>query len=128
MADLGIDLSCATDLERSMRTVSGQRALAQALLRRLQTPRGGLFCDEDYGFDLRELVNTGFEARDLFRFRVAIEAELEKDPRVAAARATLTPDGTGGLRLALQVESAEGPFDLVLSVSALSVELLTPSA
>ena len=59
MTDIGTDLYCISDLDPAGRTVSGPEALAQAIARRLQTPRGALAAigdDPDYGLDLRDYV------------------------------------------------------------------------
>ena len=57
--DLGTDIStpAALDIDPSFATVSGATCLAQALARRLVTPRGTLLDDAGYGTDLRSYLN-----------------------------------------------------------------------
>ena len=54
---LGVDLAWpGNDIDAGGAYVSGVAALTQALLRRLTTPRGGLFYDPNYGTDIRAWV------------------------------------------------------------------------
>ena len=98
--------------------------LAEALARRLMTPRGGLFYAPEYGTDLRAYL--GEPITDGVRYEIERMAALEaaRDPRVHSATATLTAAGPDGLRLRLDVTTEAGPFALVLRVDALTVEVL----
>ena len=123
MADFGIDLSSSPDLDFGL--VTGRRALAEALLRRLSTPRGSLVSDLDYGFDLRLLMNEALGADDLARVQMAMEAELEKDERVGSVSSRLDFDAQRErARVTVAVATAGGPFQFVLGVDRVSVELL----
>lgn len=127
MADLGTDISCVDDLAPSFATVSGTLALSQAIARRLITPRGGLFYDEDYGIDLRAYLNAGIARGTGFAFRLGaqIEAECLKDERVETVAAAVTfDDANEKLTVALNGVASTGPFRLTLSVTSLTVELL----
>lgn len=128
-ADYGIDVSCVDDLDPTFALVSGPVALAQALARRLATPRGGLFYDGTYGYDLRAILNASVEDfGGTFAIASAVEAECMKDERVARAGATVSFNrGTEKLTVAVAIEGSEGPFDLVLSVDAVTVEILAPT-
>jgi phage baseplate assembly protein W len=53
---LGIDISATAELNAAFSLVSGRRALAEACIRRLTTPRGGLFYAPNYGTDVREML------------------------------------------------------------------------
>ena len=66
MATFGTDISTpdAADLDPYFGTVSGWRALAQAIGRRLITPRGSLIDDEAYGFDVRSRLNGALTPSD----------------------------------------------------------------
>lgn len=124
--DYGVDVDCVEDLDPAFGLVSGNKAVAQALLRRFSTPRGGLFYDRTYGYDLRAFCNADLHAHELFAIAASVEAEAERDERVSSARADVTFDApTGRLRVSLRVVGSEGPFALVLDVSAVTVELLT---
>lgn len=123
--DYGSDVDCVSDLDPTFALVTGPRAVAQAIARRLSTPRGGLHYDGTYGYDLRSLLNTGIEPGDTFRIAAAVEAQCVADERVVSATATvLFDETTERLRVLVDGELAEGPFSLVLGVSAVTVELL----
>jgi hypothetical protein len=126
--DLGTDIRALDDLSPQMNLQSGLPNLGEAIARRLQTPRGGLFYEPNYGIDVRSWLNEAMTADDVFRAKVAIEAECEKDERVLAADATVTlnqPQQT--LTISLQLTLASGPFRLVLSVDQVSVTILETS-
>jgi phage baseplate assembly protein W len=126
MSALGVDLYCISDLDAAGRTVSGNEALAQALARRLQTPRGSLAAigdDADYGLDLRDYVGedtgTGAEAE----IEAAVRAECLKDERVRDVDVTAVIRDRA-LTVSLRVASTAGVVRLVLAVSAVTVDLL----
>jgi phage baseplate assembly protein W len=102
---------------------SGNANLAEAIARRLMTPRGGLFYDQTYGIDLRAFLNEAITDARLRQIESEAAAEATKDPRVEGATATaaLVNDR---LTLSLELETGAGPFPLVLAVSDLTVEIL----
>ena len=128
MVDLGTDISTYPDLDPLFAPISGSRVLAEALLRRFQTPRGGLFYDPDYGTDLRAWLNDSFDANaeGMARLAAAVEAEANKDERVGRATASVSLDlSTNRMTITLRVEPREGvAFRLVLDVSQVSVALI----
>lgn len=127
MADFGTDISAVDDLDRDFTLVSGETTLAQALARRLQTPRGGLFYDPDYGYDVRELLLESLTAARISQAQAAISAECVKDERVVTATAAITFNAAEeSLTIEVEIETADGTFDLVLSVDNVTVELLSP--
>jgi phage baseplate assembly protein W len=123
---LGTDISATTGLAPSFELVTGQRLLGEALHRRLTTQRGTLFYAPNYGTDVREALLARLDETRLAVWRSRIEAECRKDARVMNARATLAFDlgAERRLTIAIEVETAEGPFRLAVAVSAVSVELL----
>ena len=121
LPDLGTDLRALADLDARVPIQGGLRNLGEALARRLQTPRGGLFYAPDYGTDIRAWLNESFTPASFFRAKVAVEAECEKDERVKAATATVRLGLNQTLVIELLVELAQGPFRLVLSVDQVSV-------
>jgi phage baseplate assembly protein W len=124
MSELGTDISGTFD--GRMRLVSGTANLVAALVRRLQTPRGGLFYAPDYGTDLRAWLNESFTSQRIFTLRAAVVAECEKDPRVESVLCRATYDSAAELlTVEIQGTAADGPFELVLAVTALSVEVLS---
>lgn len=126
MATLGSDISCYPDLDAAETIVSGRTALAQAIARRLTTPRGALFYDGHYGTDLRLFLSEGFAQDTPARSAAAIEAECRKDERVSGAAAAVTFNAAAqSLKLSISLDTGDGPFTLTLSVTALTVALLT---
>jgi phage baseplate assembly protein W len=125
VTDFGIDIACVSDIDPGWQLVSGRPALAQALARRLSTPRGGLFYARTYGYDLRQWINADISDVDVFAIQATVEAECERDPRVRRASAVvLFSPASQSMRVSIAVVDADGPFDLVLAVSAVTVEIL----
>lgn len=121
----GVDIACVTDIGKTSVLVGGFINLGYALARRLMTPRGGLFYDPDYGTDVREFLNETIDDPQLKAIDAAIKGELEKDPRVLRAKGATTFNyQTMTLISAIEIETAEGPFDLVLGISSLTVSIL----
>ncbi len=60
----------------------------------------------------------------LEEMRILVEQEAEKDSRVRFAEARVDPEPGHRVRVALRLETDEGPVDLVLSVDRVSVEVL----
>jgi hypothetical protein len=119
--EYGTDFACVEDLDAKLSLASGPRMVAEAVVRRLSTPRGGLWYDPAYGTDLRGYLNGASS-----RFRVASDVEREalKDERVAAAAASVTRSAST-LSVAIELTLETGvTFDLTLSVSELTVELV----
>lgn len=131
MADLGSDIATVfkdgnADVDPTGAEVSGRLCLAQALVRRLLTPRGRLIDDPDYGYDLTGEINDDIDASDLARIRAGVEGELAKDERVVSVIAELTYARKGGiLTVNITVEDSAGPFQLVLAVTSVTVSVIT---
>lgn len=123
--ELGIDVACILDADSTWSLVSGKANLARALARRLSTPRGGLFYAPDYGLDVRLYLHADLGAAELANLGPAIEDECEKDERVESCSADVSYSfETRVLTIKLAVTTAEGPFELILAVSQLTVEVL----
>jgi phage baseplate assembly protein W len=123
MSVLGIDLLCHPDLGASGELVSGRALLGQDLANRFTTPRGGLFYAPGYGFDLRALLSETLTDTRLQSLPAEIAAEALKDERINAATVAVSLAGET-LEVLIDLQDAQGPFRLVLAVSALSVALL----
>jgi phage baseplate assembly protein W len=126
---LGSDIHAVTDLDGAFRVVSGRLAHAQAIARRLGTPRGDLERigdDPDYGTDLRAYVGADVGPRVVFEVQSAVEREALKDERTLSASAVATFAGDA-LMVALRLADADGPFSLTLAVSDVTVSVLKVS-
>lgn len=123
MADLGTDIHCVSDMEPTLRVISGREALAHAIARRLQTPFGGLWYDPDYGYDLRQFCSG--QLTQASTIASSVELEALKDERVLDAKAAVTVVGKT-LDVKVTLTDGLGPFTLVIGVDALTLQLLNP--
>ena len=125
----GSDISGAYDLDPNMAEVRGLTTLAlgQSIVRRLDTPRGSLPDDKDFGIDLRSYVNRGVTAQDVRALGGQIQNELRKDDRIRTAAIVVRSNATGSeLRIEISIEPFDatlGGFTLTLSASSAAVLL-----
>jgi uncharacterized membrane protein len=110
------------DVSNALEIVSGRTALMQAIARRLVTPRGGLFYDADYGYDVRQFLSGNTVGVSAIASQV--EAEAEKDERVAQVSAKVTVSGSQIL-VRLAVADGGGPFVFTLAISNVTATILT---
>lgn len=124
--DLGTDLDLSNDIGLRWKLVSGRRNLANAVVRRLSTPRGSMFYDLNYGYDLRGSLSRGFTTVQLGALKGDISTEVEKDERVQkCVVGTVAATTTNTLTVELRITDVTGKtFDLILSVNGVSVDLL----
>jgi phage baseplate assembly protein W len=126
--DYGLDLACTDDLTNDMAEVTGLANVAQALYRRIITTRGALIDDPAYGFAISNLVDDSQTARQAAVIASSIDAEFEKDERVLSSttEGRFERDKGAAWRYiaASVVTTADGPFQLVLAVSQVTVEIL----
>lgn len=120
MADLGSDIAGVTDLDPALSIVTGRRALAEAIMRRLTSRKGSLPDDEDYGYDLRLLIGSAVTREQVEQ---GVRSQVFADERVEDAEVTVTFIGET-IQVDLRITDGDGPFSLVLGVDALSVETL----
>lgn len=122
--------SCVYDLTMPSVMVSGNQCVAEMIARRLQTPRGGLIDDPNYGYDLTGWLDADITTPQLASIQSNVNAECVKDQRVLSAQSTVTLVQSGMLIVTIQLVTAAGPFTLTLSVSNLApnaVQLLAVS-
>jgi phage baseplate assembly protein W len=118
-----------TDLSSPGTYASGKRAIAEAIARRLQTPRGNLLSDPTYGYDLTAFLDADLGARDIAMITSNAQAECLKDERVAGATVTIALSATGVLVVSIAIDPSVGlPFTFVLSVSQVTVQILQVSS
>lgn len=124
----GSDVSCVSDVDAGVVELSGSDPLvvAQALVRRLDTPRGSLPDDPSYGISLRSYLSAGTTTTDIQRLAGVIRNELVKDDRVESLSVTVTPSTTGdALAVLLSITPADSgiPFTMTLAVTSGAVLL-----
>jgi hypothetical protein len=117
----GVDLGGVLDVESTLVLRMDRQALSEALLRRLTTPRGSLFYDFDYGFDLRQFLSA--PAPQPGYLEMQVRTEVEKDERVEGVDVQSSFVGET-LTVQLTVTDGDGPFNLTLEVTQLTVEFL----
>jgi hypothetical protein len=127
--DFGTDFDFLSDLNPNLTMVSGLAVLGQDILHRLETPRGGLFYDPDYGTDVRAYLNGKMTPQVLSRMQSEVQAELGKDERFlsTSAKFQFVPQ-TNTLTLNLAVVTAQGPFTLVIEITNVTITLLSIQA
>lgn len=128
----GTEIYCYDKL-RTGRLVSGVEVVAQALYRRLTTPRGTLRGGEDesvYGLDLLDFIGRVGTAAAIDALPGAIEAECLKDGRVAQVDCTVTStvnaDGLTQLAITIdaQLHDPGDSFALTLAATDVAVSLI----
>ena len=129
MTDFGQDIAVFPDLDTSFTAMTGPRVVAEAVARRLSTPRGSLPFYPEYGIDVRDWVNETITRDRLAQFRRELEAEVVKDERIDDATGSIAFNPqTGEMRIAVNVTTAAGPFALVLGVTQVTVSVLSVSS
>lgn len=128
----GTDSYCY-DVLRAGRLVSGAELVAQALFRRLITPRGTLRDGaegETYGFDVQEFIGQVGTQAAIDAVPDIVVAEVLKDDRIdtVAVSASKTQDSRGLVTIVLNIDATlrdpADSFTLTISVSDVSVQLL----
>jgi phage baseplate assembly protein W len=124
MTDFGRDLWCDGDTRPDCAEVTGLPLVAQAVIRRWETPRGGCFYDPNYGEGLLDLVHqAGITGPDVASL---LERGSMKDERVDSASAEATIDvESETITATVRLETSLGPFSMTVSIDALRVEQLT---
>lgn len=131
MTDYGTDFSALVNTapDEQFTLIEGRRVLAESLARRLTCPPGGLWWAPNEGIDLRALVRARLDKTQLTTLKAQIQAQLSRDERVLSAKATIVHDTAAKkLTVTISVETAEGPFSFVLSVSDAKTEVFGFSA
>lgn len=125
----GSDIDMFDDLPLRFNLARGWRNLANAILRRLTTPRGSLPYAPEYGFDVRSLLNGSANDATIPTLQQEIAREVEKDPRVATCAATLVyTASSNSLQIQLRLATTAGPWRLVVAVDQLTAQVLEAAA
>lgn len=108
----------AADLDISFTTISGPRAVAEHVARRLISPPGS-YDDPDWGFDINSWLNANLLPQDLDAFEAAVRNEVLDVEGVDDAEITTTLDATAGLVCVIELTLTEAvSFELVFVLSA----------
>jgi hypothetical protein len=117
---LGTCIGGSTALDYALTKVSGRTSLAHRIIRRLTTPRGGLFYAPSYGYDLAELIGSTVPV-SVVEQRVLEQVLYEEEVSDARTVATLANDT---LTVDISVVDDDGPFELVLTSTELTVSAM----
>lgn len=124
--NFGSDVSTLPALDDTFTLQRGLKVLSQNIARRLTTPRGALPFAPNFGTDVRQWLGAELGNEALGRLKAQIEAECEKDERVEEASVSVKYNApTKALTIQIALATAQGPFRLVLGITALSLQLLT---
>jgi hypothetical protein len=123
--DYGTDIAGSTIVGPIFGVASGLVNLANAWVRRLSTARGALSPEDDgYGLDLRMWIGRRNTPTSRDALRAMIKAQLEQDPRASHVDVVVSFSGsTMGIEISGETVAGEA-FDMVVGVTALTVELL----
>jgi hypothetical protein len=125
--DYGTDLDFRTlDMAADGGVISGNDILVQAVILRLNTPRGSVLDAPDDGMDLTDYLSRDLTTSDAASLAGTIESELQKDPRFQAGSVHATVDisgltSEGEIDVTLSLDAGDGPFTLVLTAGAAGV-------
>lgn len=129
----GVDIDCRDDLPPTFSLASGLDNLGNAIARGLMTPAGFLADIDpeaaDWGYDLRGKINSKGTQSQLQEVVASAQAQILRDPRIQGVDVTNIFDRTASSgKLAATLETADGPFDLILAVSDVDVTVLGAGA
>lgn len=126
--DFGTDAAWDDDLAPVWGLSSGADNYIQSCLLRLSQRTGSMdFYDPTYVcLDLRGYLNAKTSQADKSRLQGRISAAMQSDPRTQSCTASISFDvPTNTLTVALALQTADGPFDLVLQANKVNVSILT---
>lgn len=106
---------------------TGNQCVAEATLRRWSTSQGQLIDDPNYGYNLTDLISSDLSPSDIAYAQQQAAAQAQLDERVLRAVVTITITVAGLLTVVATITTANGPFQLVLAVSAVSTKILLVS-
>jgi hypothetical protein len=131
-AGYGKDTFCFDEIQTG-RIVTGAELVAQAVYRRLTTPRGTLRGGEEesiYGLDLLDFVGRVGSSAATDALPDVVEAEVLKDDRILSCTCTVArtvyTDATVALALAIDctLRDEDEVFTLTLGVSDVAVSVV----
>ena len=126
--DFGTDVALLDDLSPAWGLTAEEINYAYSCARRLSQREGAMdFYDPTYVcLDLRGQLSAKMGKADIAALQGRIAAAQESDPRTNSCTAAATFDPTeNALTVELNNDTAQGPFDLVLKATSLSVSILS---
>lgn len=131
MADIyGSDISTfagpgdTLGLDPLFRPITGPRVALEGFVRRLLVPPEGI--PGVLTMDLRSIVQKRMNAVELARIEADIRAIAERHETILSLPVVqIERTAHNAYRLRVRARLAEGPFDLVLGISSVTIEILT---
>ena len=114
----GLDLSMPSYM------ATGSLVVVEQTLRRWTTSQGQLVDDPNYGQNIYDLVGASLSSRDLAYYQQRFAQEAEQNKWVLRCSVTITISPAGDVTLKANIVTANGPISLVLSVNAVTLQLL----
>lgn len=118
--NLGSDFSGVTGLDWALSTVSGRVALGQAILRRLNTPRGKLIGSPSYGYCVFDVIGSTIPV-SVIEQRVTEQVLAEEEVLDATVTATLE---NRRLKVVINVTDGDGPFRLTVTDNTITAQAM----
>lgn len=117
-------------LDPSFTPISPKQSIAEGVARIWLTPPGSLITNEDAGVDLRTLIGAALSDSDTRSLEGWLTREALRDDRVAAIDVGLTIDAANeSVVVRSTITPSDAPsFPMVLTVSALTVDIVLPGA
>jgi phage baseplate assembly protein W len=123
----GTDLYGGDDLDPHMRETDDLETMVLAVWRILQTPKGALLDDPDYGIDMVGLLSVATTGPGgILEIPPMVEAAIRRAEPQRIVSCTVRVVGFDGKTLELEVRciGANGPFDLVVGIDRAKALLL----
>lgn len=124
--EFGSDLSCGEDVTADWAELpkNSNLLVVQSIYRRLNTERGSLPDDPDYGFDLCGKLNKGMTQKGLLSIAGQVKAEILKDDRIEAVDVAVD---FNNMMLTVQIKGMTrvGAFEMTMDVDSAKATLLT---
>jgi len=126
MPDYGYDMAGSLDITPALHDVGSDNIMPQVCVRRLTTSAGSLLsAPEEDTIDLRDYLSSGLTENDLYAIRSDMNIALTADERIDTVDITLQFDRvTEVMTTSVKGNGALGPFELTLSVSSVSVDII----
>jgi hypothetical protein len=115
------------DLSSPSYMATGFQVVGEAIARRWTTTQGRLIDDPSYGTNITDAIGDDLSPADIQALQTALSVEAQKDERVLLCSVTLALGVDGTLTAKAQVTTTVGPFQLVLTVSAVTPATLLVS-
>ncbi len=123
-SDFGASLDATRGIPRRWSLARGLKNLSNRLLRRFTTGTGTLAWAPDDGLDVRTFLSLEVTRANVELIQAKVAQQAERDEGILSARCEARFDGAGTLTLALSMQTADGPFRLVLAATSLTVSIL----